>query len=71
MHAVLRDEKNDMLHIAPRTEIISAKKSGKIDVGDTASHGVRDKRIRGTILLLDKVSFIFNSMNLPDLLYIR
>ncbi|CAF4957099.1 unnamed protein product, partial [Rotaria sp. Silwood1] len=52
MYAVLRDEKNNILHIVPRTEIISAKKSGKVDVGDTASHGVRDKRIRGTIVLL-------------------
>ncbi|CAF4466881.1 unnamed protein product, partial [Rotaria sp. Silwood2] len=54
MYAVLRDEKNNILHIVPRTEIISAKKSGKVDVGDTASHGVRDKRIRGTIVLLDQ-----------------
>ena len=32
MHAVLPNEKDDMFHIVARTKIISAKKSGKIDV---------------------------------------
>ena len=50
-------EENDELRIVPRKEIISAKKSGDIDVGDAVSHDVRDKRIRATVVLLDKNIF--------------
>ena len=57
IYAVLRDGKNDELHIVPRKEIISAKKSGEIDVGDVVSHGVRDKCIRATVVLLGKNIF--------------
>lgn len=37
MYIVLRDDKNDDIRIVPRSEIISAKKSGKFDVGDIVS----------------------------------
>ena len=51
---VLRDEKNDSLRIVPRKEIASAKTSVNVDVGDVVSHGMRNKRSRGTVLLTDK-----------------
>ena len=58
MYVVLRNEKDDVLFTVPRTELISTKKSSKIEVGDVVSHGVRGKRIRGTIVLLGKILLI-------------
>ena len=53
-YALIRDQANDKLKVVPCHEVICSKNRKKLCVGDTITHGLRDKRIRAMIVLLGK-----------------
>jgi len=59
-YVLLRDQGTDKLRVVPQKEIISAKDLVKLGIGDIVSHGKRNKRIRGEIVLLGKTLIISN-----------
>ena len=53
---LLRDQASEQIIVSPFREIISTKNRAKLSAGDVVSHGLRDKRIRATILLIGEFS---------------
>ena len=51
-YVLLRDQASAKLIVSPFEAIVSTKDRAKLSVGDVVSHGLRDKRIRATILLI-------------------
>lgn len=57
-YVLIRSEANDNVTMVQFEELISTKTRGKLIVGDIVSHGLRDKRIRGKIILLGEFPLV-------------
>jgi hypothetical protein len=51
-YVLLRDQASEKLIVLPFQAIVSTKNRAKLSAGDVVSHGLCDKRIRATILLI-------------------